>query len=101
MGQTKRLLKIRCNEHRNNIKLNSKYHNVITKHIVVNRHHNFNWNKIQIIHKENNLSKRLIAEMIFMKKEKDNRLNKIIDCDNLSESYFPLILDISNYRCSY
>ena len=84
-----------------NIKLNSNYHNVITKHIVEDRDHNFNWNKIQIIHKENNLSKRLIAEMIFMIKEKDNSLNKIIDCDNLSESYFLLISDFSNYRCSY
>ena len=101
MGETKRLLKIRCNEHRNNIKLNSKYHNVITKHIIENRDHNFNWKKIQIIHKENNLSKRLIAEMIFIKKEKDNSLNKIIDFDNLSESYFPFISDISNYQFSY
>ena len=101
VGQKKRLLKTRCNEHKNNIKLNSKYHNVITKYIVENRDHTFNWKKTQIIHKENNFSKRLIAEMIFIKKEKDNRLNKIIDCDNLSESYFPLISDISNYRCSY
>ena len=66
VGQTRRLLKTRCNEHKNNIKLNSKYHNVITKHIVENRDHNFNWNKTQIIHKENNLSKRLIAEMIYI-----------------------------------
>ena len=43
----------------------------------------------------------LIAEMNFIKKEKDNSLNKIIDCDNLSESYFPLISDISNYEFSY
>ena len=39
--------------------------------------------------------------MIFIKKEKDNSLNKIIDCDNLNESYFPLISDISNYKFSY
>ena len=55
VGQTKRLLKIRCNEHIKNIKLNSKYHNVITKHIIENRDHNFKWEKIQKIHKENNL----------------------------------------------
>ena len=40
--QTKKLLIIRCNKHRNNIKLNSKYHNMITKLIVENRDHNFN-----------------------------------------------------------
>ena len=52
--QTKRLLKTRCNEH-NNIKLNSKYHNIITEHIIEIYDHNFDWDKIRIIHKENNL----------------------------------------------
>ena len=73
----------------------------VSKTATVPNNHNFNWKKTQILHKENNLSKRLVAEMIFIKKEKDNSLNKIIDFDNLSESYFPLISDIPNYRCSY
>ena len=39
--------------------------------------------------------------MIFIKKEKNNSLDKIIDCDNLSESYLPLISDNSIYQFSY
>ena len=96
MGQTKKLLKTRHNKRKNNIKLNSKYHNVGGKHIIENCNHNFVWEKIRIIHKENNLSKRLIAELIYLKIEKDNSLNKMSDCDNLSESYIPLISDISH-----
>ena len=34
VGQTKRPLHIRREEHKNNIKLNSKYHSVISKHIL-------------------------------------------------------------------
>ena len=34
VGQTKRLLSTRKEEHQNNIKYNQKYHNVISKHIL-------------------------------------------------------------------
>ena len=34
VGQSSRLLKTRSDEHKNNINLNPKYHNVITKHIL-------------------------------------------------------------------
>ena len=40
VGQTKRPLHIRREEHKNNIKLNPKYHNVITKHILENKNTN-------------------------------------------------------------
>ena len=76
VGQTKRLLKIRRDEHKNNFNLkNKKYHNVITKHRTENigDHevpHDFDWNNIQIVYKENNLYKRLFTEMIYIKKEK-------------------------------
>ena len=40
VGQTKRRLHIRREEHKNNIKLNPKYHNVITKHILENKNTN-------------------------------------------------------------
>ena len=32
VGQTGRMLFVRCEEHKQNIKLNEKYHNVVTKH---------------------------------------------------------------------
>ena len=50
----------------------------------------FDWNNIQIIHKENNLYKRLFAEMIYIKK-KENSLNKITDTDSYSNSYNVII----------
>ena len=53
--------------------------------------HDFDWNNIQILHKENNLYKRLFAEMIYIKKEKENSLNKITDTDSYSNSYNVII----------
>ena len=44
--------------------------------------HDFNWNNIQILHEENNLYKCLFAEMIYIKKVKENSLNKITDTDS-------------------
>ena len=48
IGQTKRPLRIRRKEHIDNIKLNEKYHNVISKHLTENRddtNHYFLWEK--------------------------------------------------------
>ena len=73
--QTKRLPNIRRKQHKNDFNLKSKkYHNVISKHRTENvgedeEPHDFYWNNIQILHKENNLYKRLFAEMIYIKKK--------------------------------
>ena len=97
VGQTKRLLNIRRDEHKNNFNLkNKKYHNVITKYRTENIGedeipHDFDWNNIRILHKENNLYKRLFAEMIYVKKEKENSLNKITDTDAYSNAYNVII----------
>ena len=97
VGQTKRLLNIRRDEHKNNFNFkNKKYHSVITKHRTENIGegeipHDFDWNNIQILHKENNLYKRLFAEMIYIKKEKENSLNKITDTDAYSNAYNVII----------
>ena len=50
IGQTKRPLRIRRREHRDNIKLSEKYHNVISKHLTGNGgtfNHYFLWGKPQ------------------------------------------------------
>ena len=97
VGQTKRFLNIRRDEHKNNFYLkNKKYHNVITKHRTENIGEDevpqdFDWNNIQILHKENNLYKRLFAEMIYIKKEKENSLKEIIDTDFYSNAYNEVI----------
>ena len=75
---------------------NKKYHNVITKHRTENIGegeipHDFDWNNIRILHKENNLYKRLFVEMIYIKKEKENSLNKITDTDAYSNAYNVII----------
>ena len=67
IGQTGRLLKTRRNEHRDIINLNEKYTNVISKH-KLEYNHNFNWDNLQILHKENNYFKLRLAEMFYMKK---------------------------------
>ena len=91
MGQTKRPLHIRRDEHKNNIKLNSKYHNVISKHILENENnslsHEILWNDFKIVHQEKNFQKRSFAEMVFIKKEKNNSLNKVSDLKYFNQSY--------------
>ena len=37
VGQTGRMLFVRCEEHKKNINLNEKYHNVVTKHRINNK----------------------------------------------------------------
>ena len=62
VAQTKRPLHIRREEHKNNIKLNPKYHNVITKHIIENKNtnstHEILWNDFKIFHEEDNFTKK-------------------------------------------
>ena len=74
VGQPKKLLSIRRDERKNNFNLtNKKYHNVISKNRTENidedgKPHEFDWNNIQMLRKENNLYKHLFAEMVFIKK---------------------------------
>ena len=37
VAQTGRMLFVRCDEHKKNINLNEKYHNVVTKHRINNK----------------------------------------------------------------
>ena len=47
---------------------------------------------LKILHKERDRYKRAFSEMVFMKRENDNRLNKISDIEHLNSSY-NIILD--------
>ena len=69
VGQTKRQLRTRVNEHRNNIKLNSDRHSVISEHITKEMH-TFNWENTRILDYERNYHKRLISEMLHIKEQK-------------------------------
>jgi len=48
MGQTKRKLKTRLNEHIKNIKLDPQKHSVISDHIL-EHDHSFDWKSIKIL----------------------------------------------------
>jgi len=66
VGQTKRKLKTRINEHKNNIRLDSNKHFVISKHIV-ELAHNFDRNNIKILDIERNYQKHHMSEIIHIK----------------------------------
>ena len=79
------------NEHKKHIKLKEKYHNVVSRHLSLyhDGDSNFiNWENIEILHQEPNFYKRLFAEMVFIKKEGHNSLNKITDNLLASKVYF-------------
>ena len=75
-----------------NINLNEKYNNVLTKHRINNKNdtgsqHNFDWDNIKILHKERKYFKRIIAEMLNIKKEGKNSINVMSDLKDYNASY--------------
>jgi len=68
VGQTKRSLHIRVSEHRNHIRRNSTQNSVITEHRL-KCEHDFDWDRAKVLDRESNYNKRLISEMIFIKKQ--------------------------------
>ena len=83
MGETKRALKTRINEHRKN----NNPEAVVYQHIT-NFSHEFYWNNVKIIDYESNYKKRLI-EMIHIKCNKYNVNKK--DVKFINSSYVPLL----------
>ena len=98
IDQTGRLLRTRRNEHRNNIKLSEKYHNVVSKHIL-EFNHDFNWDNLLISHKEKIYFKRYLAEIFFIKNEGNNCLNVITDLKNYIPSYNVILEELLNSKC--
>ena len=80
VGESKRSLNTRLEEHINNKQKNS----VVTLH--KNDEHQFHWDNVKILDKEPNEKKRLISEMIYILNTK-NTLNKQTDIDSLSRIY--------------
>jgi len=89
VGQTKRLLKDRIGEHRNHIRRNSCQTSVITNHRI-NFNHEFDWNNVKVLDEEMNYKKRLISEMIHIKKQNCG-LNSQNDTDLLDPLYQDLV----------
>ena len=82
IGQTKRQLFERLDEHSNNKNLES----VICAHQVQNKKHKFKWDEVKILDKEPIDHKRLLSEMIFINKTK-NTINKKEDISKLDDTY--------------
>jgi hypothetical protein len=93
VGQTKRQLGTRLKEHKNNIKLDSAKHSVVTEHIL-NEQHTFDWDNTKIMDHEKNYHKRLISEMIHIKEQK-NGLNLNKDTELLDSSYFDILKELA------
>ncbi|XP_018360778.1 PREDICTED: uncharacterized protein LOC108759711 [Trachymyrmex cornetzi] len=93
-GQTGRKLNTRINEHRNSINWKTNTQSVITNHrLEVN--HEFDWENIQILDKERNLSKRLISEKAHILMQK-NGLNLRSDTDGLHHTYTTMLNELTN-----
>jgi len=86
VGQTKRILSTRIGEH---IRRNFTQSSVITDHRLLFTHE-FDWDSVKVLDEEMNYKKRLISEMIHIKKQQ-NRLNSQNDTDLLDPIYNDLI----------
>ena len=85
IGETKRSLKTRINEHKKNKNIESVIH---THRNSLN--HEFNWDDTKIIDIERDYKKRLLSEMIHIKCNKHS-INKKEDIHTLNRIYFPLL----------
>jgi len=88
VGQTHRLLKTRIDKHRSHIRRNTNQ-NSVTEHRL-KFSHDFDWNNIEIFDEEIHFNKRIISEMIHIKKQSYG-LNLQHDTDSLDPIYFDII----------
>ncbi|KYN38925.1 hypothetical protein ALC56_06685, partial [Trachymyrmex septentrionalis] len=89
VGQTGRKLKTRIAEHRNHIRYKTSARSVITEHRLLHDH-DFQWDDVQILDEEPSYRKRLILEMLHIKRQK-NSLNLQTDTEGLHKAYLPII----------
>ncbi|EZA51514.1 hypothetical protein X777_09799 [Ooceraea biroi] len=78
-------LQTRIKEHFSDIKKKVDIQSVVSRHRL-NSNHEFDWPNVKILHKEDNVKKREIAEMIFIKQNRD-AINSQKDTDNLPSIY--------------
>jgi len=67
--QTKRQLKTRLKEHKNNLKRDKSKHSVMSEHII-KYNHSFDWDNTRIMDRESNYFKRIVSEIIHIKEQK-------------------------------
>lgn len=74
VGQTKRRLRTRIKKPESNKKLDPNKQSVVSEHIS-KFNHSFDWNNIEVLDIEHNFFKRLISEVIHIKKQKMESIN--------------------------
>jgi len=89
IGQTKRQLRTRIKEHDSDFRKKNGSPSVISEHRR-NFNHDFEWDNIKIIDNERSYQKRLVSEMVHIKKQLHG-LNKQSDTDLLPKSYLPIL----------
>lgn len=85
VGQTKRQVHTRIAEHKNHIRRSTTSHSVITDHRM-SFDHDFEWDSVEVLDNEPHLHKRLISEIIHIKRQKES-LNLQTDTECLPETY--------------
>jgi len=89
VGQTKRQLQTRVKEHMSDITEKNGLISVISEHRL-EKNHDMNWTETTILDIESSYVKRIISEMIYIKRQ-DNGLNKNSDTALLPDVYSPII----------
>lgn len=89
VGQTKRRLISRIKEYLSDINKKTGSPSVISSHRL-DFDHDFKWDKVRIWDREMSYGKKLISEMIHIKRQ-SNSLNKQLDTELFPDAYIPLI----------
>ena len=84
VGQSCRKLKVRINEHKNNIKMFPSKQNSISKHRI-NHNHNINFENPKIIDYENRYKARMTSETLHIKTK--NTMNTMLECNQFTTIY--------------
>ncbi|KYN06043.1 hypothetical protein ALC62_03043, partial [Cyphomyrmex costatus] len=93
VGQTKRQLKTRLHEHILDINKGSKSPSVISDHCI-EKNHDFNWDNVEILDIEPFYNKRLISEMVHIKKQ-IHGISRQNDTESLPDLYSNIIHSLS------
>ncbi|KYN22373.1 hypothetical protein ALC57_05227 [Trachymyrmex cornetzi] len=80
-------------EHKSDIRRNTGSPTVITDHRI-NLDHNFKWDNVKILDCESSYNKRLVSEMVHIKRQKQG-LNKMNDTESLPDFYSQIIQSLS------
>jgi hypothetical protein len=93
VGQSGRQLNTRVKEHKSHIIRNNPNRSVITEHRL-NYGHDFDWENVKILDHEPFYHKRLVSEMLYIKRQK-NSLNLQTDTEGLHHAYCNAVDNLS------